>query len=1323
MAGAGRHPRADIARNRRPLISTPGSVVAGRFELLSIAGSGGMGVVWRALDQMSGKIVALKLMRGDADGQLAWLEREARLLADLDHPSVPRYVGHGAVDAGACFLAMEWLDGEPLATRLERGPLDVETTLGLGCGLAEVLASLHARGIVHCDLKPSNLFLGGGDGAVVKLIDFGVARAADGVYSLVETGIVGTPFYMAPEQARGESTLDGRADLYSLGCILFECLTGRPPFVAANAVAVLAKAMFEEAPSPGELRAGIPAELDTIVGQLLEKDAAARPPDASAVARSLAALRGAAVAPPDSREPTSLTQNERRLTSIVLATEAASRAQDPARKPESTVALFARSALQLSALQEIGVKHEARLEALGDGSVAAVLVGSGAPMDLAANAARCALALRALLPEAQVALVTGWEVFTGSQPLGRVIDRAAALLDARAGASTHVLLDPMTAALLDERFALEGGDEVPTLACEREPLDEVRRLLGKPIVFLGRERELGILEDLFDACVAEPAARAVLITGVPGVGKSRLRGEFVHRIRASGQQLPVGGRSGEQRPVEIWIARGDPMRQKAPFGLLGQLVRRAARLVDGEPLDVRRQKLAARVARSTDPAIQRRIAEFLGEMVGTPFPGEDSPQLRAARLDPMLMGDQLRRAWLDFLEAECRAHPVLVVLEDLQWGDQPTMDLIDAALGVLEDRPLMALAVARPEITEAFPRLWSERGVTALRLGQLSRRACEQLVRRALGEQTSNEQVSRLVERSAQIPFMLEELVRAVDEGRGEEVPETVLAMMQSRLQALDPEARRLLRAGSLFGEVFWRGALAALLGSTSTVDELLPKLEQGEWIKRRRIAKFHGEAEYVFRHGLIRDAAYEMLTAGDRALGHRLAGEWLSQAGEMDAMALAAHFDRGGEPARALGHYRAAAKQALGGNDLSGAIERVERGMACGASGSDLGELCLVRAEAHRWQGSFADARQWAERALAVFPKGSDGWFSAIREALASLLDVHEQRRILEIAEMLDEAWSIEMDAGAARVIATAWMAIRLYALALHDRAEPFHRRLEQVEEQFASEPIAHACIAMESAFRQGYLPVDMSVCGETMRAAADRFERAGDLRGACQMRVNLGHVYNELGAYHENVELLTDLHTESQRLGLSYVAAAATSHRTKALLALGRLDEAKASATKAIAALSGHGDPRTEAVTRAYLAMILGRSGELERAETEASRAVEALQSVPALEPFALAVLASVRLAGGRTAEAVELSARAAALVALAEESEALIRLVHAEALHAAGDSDGARVAVTVAADRVLERARTIASAAWRRGFLENVAENARTLDLSRAWSAGRR
>jgi serine/threonine protein kinase len=247
--------------------------------------------------------------------------REARVLADLRHPGIVEYIGHGRTEHGDLYLAMEWLQGEDLGVRLARSELTAADSLRLVTQVAAALAVAHSRRVVHRDLKPSNLFLVDGDSERVKVLDFGVARLLRGA-DLTGTGeIVGTPEYMAPEQARGDKTIDARADVFALGSVLFRCLTGRSPFVGKSAASVLARLVLENAPRLRQLRPELPPELDDLVARMLAKDPAQRPVDARAVLTELVLLAEpvAEGGRPPTAPPSELTEGERRIVCIVLA--------------------------------------------------------------------------------------------------------------------------------------------------------------------------------------------------------------------------------------------------------------------------------------------------------------------------------------------------------------------------------------------------------------------------------------------------------------------------------------------------------------------------------------------------------------------------------------------------------------------------------------------------------------------------------------------------------------------------------------------------------------------------------------------------------------------------------------------------------------------------------------------------------------------------------------------------------------------------------------------------------------------------------------------
>jgi tetratricopeptide (TPR) repeat protein len=891
---------------------------------------------------------------------------------------------------------------------------------------------------------------------------------------------------------------------------------------------------------------------------------------------------------------------------------------------------------------------------------------------------------------------------------GETIDRAARLLDG-ASASTGIVLDEVTAGLLGARF--EVLDEEGRLKLERElELDEEpRTLLGKATPCVGRDREIGALEATFAECTEEPVARAVLVTASAGAGKSRLRNEVLARLRRSSTALD------SQAPAEIWVGRGDPMRAGSPFAVIGEMLRRACRISEAEPLEVRQKKLRERVARRVASAEQNRVTEFLGEIVGAPFPDRDSVQLRTARQDAMLMSDQVRGAWLDFVGAECKSGPVVLVLEDLHWGDLPTVKLVDAALRDLANGPLMVLAFARPEVHDIFPKLWEEREVQEVRLGGLTKKAAERLVREVLGADVAADTVANVIERADGNAFYLEELIRAVAEGRGSELPETVVAMVEARLAKLDPEARRVLRAGSVFGQTFWKGSAGALLGGQARLTEWLRELTEQELVSRRSTGRFPGEEEFAFRHALLRDGAYAMLTDDDKKLGHVLAGDWLERMGERDAMTLAEHFERGGALARALPWYPRAAEQALEGNDLEGALSRAERGIACGATGKELGLLRGLQAEARNWRGENAEALALATDAMTLLPKGEGPWFSAAREAIITAHKVGSRDQVVAIVGSIgSERGSLE--AQAARGMALAWGATMLLYAGKYPEAEEILKQLREDERVTAgSEPRLQAVVYRAQAIWAFYR--GSPEARQWLETALSGFEQSGDLRNASITRADLGFVFLEFGSYAQAERLFRQSLVEAERMGLLTSVAQVKQNLGLALLGLGKLEEAASVESEAARALHAQGQKRAGGLSETYLARISLRRGDNAAAETAARQAVTFLDAAPGSRAMALAVLAQALLKQGKKSEGLERAREGMDLLrslGALEEGEALVRLTFAEALSAAGDP-GAAAMIAEARDALMVRAGNIHDPALRQSFLECVDENAATLALA--------
>jgi tetratricopeptide (TPR) repeat protein len=266
----------------------PGTVVAGRYEIVRELGRGGMGRVYRARDREMGEEIAIKVVLGRAEtSEEDRLRREVQITRRLTHPNIVRVFDLGRHD-GVLYVTMEVVDGQRLDHLIAGAagtPLD--RIRDITSQIASGLAVAHAVGVVHRDLKPGNVIL---TAQGVKILDFGIARPLDATTQLTQTGYaLGTPAYMSPEQVRGEP-LDGRSDLYALGVVVFTLLCGREPFLAENPTAVALMHLQNQPPDVRQYRADAPAEWALFVDRLLEKDPAARYAMAADVERAVAAL-------------------------------------------------------------------------------------------------------------------------------------------------------------------------------------------------------------------------------------------------------------------------------------------------------------------------------------------------------------------------------------------------------------------------------------------------------------------------------------------------------------------------------------------------------------------------------------------------------------------------------------------------------------------------------------------------------------------------------------------------------------------------------------------------------------------------------------------------------------------------------------------------------------------------------------------------------------------------------------------------------------------------------------------------------------------------
>jgi pimeloyl-ACP methyl ester carboxylesterase len=272
------------ARTGSPALG-PGQKLS-QYEVVEKLGSGGMGVVYKALDRRLQRFVALKFLPPYLSADLELKRRftqEAQAIASLDHPNLCTIFEVEETEDGQLFIVMPYYEGETLKQMIGRGPLSLAQVTDYGVQVAAGLAHAHAAGVVHRDIKPANLVVA--PGGRVKILDFGIAKISD--VNLTRTGaVLGTLTYMSPEQA-GSEPVDHRTDLWALGVVLYEMLTGRPPFTAESREALFFAIQNREPPRITALRPEVPPALENIVSRLLEKEPSRRYPDARAVGAAL----------------------------------------------------------------------------------------------------------------------------------------------------------------------------------------------------------------------------------------------------------------------------------------------------------------------------------------------------------------------------------------------------------------------------------------------------------------------------------------------------------------------------------------------------------------------------------------------------------------------------------------------------------------------------------------------------------------------------------------------------------------------------------------------------------------------------------------------------------------------------------------------------------------------------------------------------------------------------------------------------------------------------------------------------------------------------
>jgi eukaryotic-like serine/threonine-protein kinase len=1267
--------------------------MGGRFVVEREVGRGGAGVVYRAWDLVTEQNVALKIMMVDTalppDDQ-ARLAREGQLLENLDHPGIVKTVAYGLLsDSGLPFVAMEWLDGEDLASRQKREPLNLRQAIELAIFVAEALQAAHEAGVVHRDIKPGNIFLCTGRhgeaeelDVIPKLVDFGVAVAGD--IRITRTGdVVGTPAYMAPEQARGDAPIDARCDVYALGATLFELIAGRPPHVGPTPIATLARLVTTPPPRLRDLRRDVPPLLDNLVHRMLQTEPVARPSSASEVAETLGeALNDATRASfvDGIIEPALSSRLGSSASRLVTSIVAIRFAKGSARE-RALLHLRERGADAVPLGQDAIVAHLGARRAVGTEAATA--------LDLGRRLARAGAHVGIASGRARVNMGDAGEV----QPVGEVVDRASAL--ARDAESGMVLADVTTSELGRGRYEFRARDDGSAVVGEQMRGTRGERAGGAP--FVGREPELAQVLSAFDRARNDSTPILVTVTGPPGIGKTRLRREVLARISTIADAPPV------------ILQRSEGYGRGHALGAAADVLRAIIGLPKGSTAAEAEGAIVSRLGPATRDELTARHRHLLARLLAN----EALPE----GLDQRGSRDALWLAMTDLVLQVVVSEPIAIVMEDLQWADPESIGWIDHMLGRSTQQPLVVMGLMRPEFWADNQDRFAGRDHVRLELRPISRRASRAIARALLGEEASDVLVERIAEQAAGLPLFAEELARLSASGRDTGRAPTIEAAIQVSLDALDEECRDAVGRLSVLGLSSWDSALEAL--GMPQAESVMKALAAAEILVEQNVSRFAGTREWVFKHALVREVAYSSLGERERKELHALAGAWLTSMGE-DAATVAGHFDLGGQYVAAAEHWARAAQRALATNALTDALKMADRSLAFAEDKKVGFQRACYLDDAWSRLDPRASERETAITALeenvydeasAVRAQGARARYDDARGTGAGIS--------VRLAQTRDRAASLGQHDEEARC--SAVLAARLAYAGRFEEAEAEASRLLELAESRGISAAAVDAWQTLAIIRQTRGALSSAL--EARRSAAAAARAAGLKEREAMLTTNLGFALTTIGARQEARSALESGLALADAIGssgavrhaqMNLLGWAATFGNDKALEA--NLAQTRADADQAASGV-------WTAPDRSNLGVLFNRGWELLRANSDASfRRARSLCKMAAegyrttgnrdVLPVALGVWAEAERRCGNVERAVELAREAAELLesgapSLLNESTAYLAL-HDACLEAS-DLEAAKSAVARGLPPLIRRVHGLVGTPYARLFLTELPQNA--------------
>ncbi len=1175
----------------------PGTLVAGRYRVVRSLGRGGFGVVHEVEDTVLGRRVALKLLRFPRD--VAGFEREAQALARLRHPNLVT-VHDFVSDQGLMGLTVELVEHGTLADLLASRRLDWREAVALGLQIARGLEHAHARGVIHGDIKPSNVLLDA-DGRV-KVTDFGTARFTDAAAE-GEGLFIGTVAYAAPERLAGEP-VSAATDIHALGVLLFELIAGKLPYRGDGTEDIAT--LIGTAPPPS-LRAeapDVPADLERFVTACLAKHPSARPPGMAAARGRLEAITGLGESSLPQPVPDRLRIARARPAASgecrrVVVMAAALRHLDDAldHLPPDDAREWARE--EMSRVMHLVGEHGGLIHDAGAASLLAVFGLEGARELSAPEAVACALALASPAPDkgAEAAGGAPGEVPAEARPPLPARRTAAVVMGTRASAPNHdrawLLRDDavrQATVLLEHAASLEvlATADVVRACRDRfvfEPLaplqsrrkdDPVRihrlvpgaapDLRGLPLV--GRQHEFGLAMAHARQAIGGQGL-SVSIEGAAGAGKTRLLEETLSRL---------GTESPDAAIARVVVPPGSGQSSRRLMAEMFESVTSAV----GDAV----------VAESAIPAAELALMRSGGQAAGLGM----TPAERDAGL---------AHGWQLFLAHATADRPLVIAIEDLHWAGQEACAQVARLAEASRGRRILWLLTYRQD----FPPPWAGRPHhRPMVLGPLDEDARAALAGEILGQPPGPLLQAFLRDNSEGLALHVLELVKSLrDDGNLQALttgdldlspgappacPVTLEGILASRLEPLTPPETLLLQACAVLGARFEPAValeMVGLQGTDAGDDQHLDRIIDLGLVEPPR----EGSRQHAFRHEVLRAVVRDSMLAPRRRALHGLAARVLASAHDGDdpenLLAVAHHQAESDAPASALPTLCACAERLVGAGDMAEALVPARRALELAerlrlpvAAVAPALEVAATAASAIH-DPSAAD---FARRALEVARASGD----RRREATALLALGRALGRGADARaalEVLVEGQAVAEAAGLTDV-AERLLAAQLGPLAALGDTDRAQRVVSDLERQPGRSNEAIISGLRERA-RQLFLHGDLD---ESLRAVDDALARVS-----------------------ESSDPLLLLRCLAQRCPV--------------LAGLGRLAEAREAAEAALRLAVQEGMRPTESYLRAFLAHAQMRMGNLAAASAHAREARELADRLGSRWDLAVALRTSAEVA----------------------------------------------------------------------------------------------